>query len=55
MNEKTAKAYFIGKMSYKERLRRYHQEKDELFRKYRNCSAEELQKKHDELIKKWGI
>ena len=55
MNEKTAKSFFIDKMSYQERLRRYHQEKDALFQKYRNCSAEELQKKHDELVKKWGI
>lgn len=42
-------------LPYQERLKRYHAEKDEMFRKYRNCSAEELQKKHDELVRKWGV
>lgn len=55
MNEQTAKNFFIMKLPYSERLKRYHQEKDEMFQRYRHCSAEELQKKHEELIKKWGI
>ena len=54
MNEKMSKAA-IKAMPYQERLRRYHAEKDEMFRRFRNCSAEELQRKHDELIRKWGI
>lgn len=45
----------IRLMSYETRLAKYNQEKDELFRTYTGVSASELQKAHDELIRKWRI
>ena len=45
----------IKAMSYQERLKRYHAEKDELLRRCGSLPAEEYQKRLDELIKKWEI
>ena len=45
----------IRLMSYETRLAKYNQEKDELFRTYKGVSASELQRAHDELIRKWRI
>ena len=45
----------IQSIPYEERLRRYHAEKDEMFKKCRHLPAAELQEKHKELIEKWMV
>lgn len=42
-------------LPYKERLKRYHEEKDKFFRENQSKSAEFLAKGHQKLIEKWGI
>ena len=45
----------IRAMPYEVRLQHYNQEKDEMFRKNAGVSARELQRLHEELIKKWKV
>ena len=45
----------IRAMPYESRVRRYEQEKDILFNKISNLSAEEIREKHEELVRKWMI
>ena len=45
----------IRAMPYESRVRRYEQEKDMLFNKLSNLSAEEIRQRHDELVRKWMI
>ena len=47
--------HLIHSLPYEERLRGYEREKDELFYKIVSLPAEEVQRLHHELIKKWGI
>ena len=54
MNGPVSKAV-IKAMPYEERLRRYHAEKDEMFKKCRNLPASELQDRHKRLIEKWMV
>lgn len=58
MKEKKKSAYSdkaVRVMSYETRLARYNQEKDELFQTYTGVSAAELQRLHDDLIRKWRL
>lgn len=47
--------HLIHSLPYEERLRGYEREKDELFYKIVSLPAEEVQRRHQELIKKWKI
>lgn len=42
-------------MSYENRLKRYHREKDKLLRDNIGVSAADLQEKHDRLMAWWGV
>jgi len=45
----------IRAMPYEIRLQHYNREKDEMFQKNQGVSARELQRLHEELIKKWKV
>lgn len=45
----------IRAMPYDARLKHYEREKNELFMKISNMPAAEVQKKHEELVKKWRV
>lgn len=45
----------IRALPYEKRLEYYHKDKDELFMKLSKLPAAEVQKAHEELIKKWRI
>lgn len=45
----------IRAMPYESRLKNYEKEKDELFSRIRNMSAEDVSKAHQELAKKWRV
>ena len=45
----------IRRMSYQERLRHYEEEKDELFYQIASMPAADVQRAHDDLIRKWMI
>ena len=47
--------HLIHSLPYEERLKGYEREKDELFYKIVSLPAEEVQRRHQELIKKWKI
>ena len=47
--------HLIHSLPYDERLRGYEREKNDLFYSIRDMSAEEVQRRHNELIKKWGV
>lgn len=45
----------IRAMTYESRLKNYEREKQELFMKSAHLPEEEVQTKHQELIRKWQI
>ena len=45
----------IRAMPYEIRIQHYNREKDEMFRRNQGKSAAELQRLHDELVKKWKV
>ncbi len=45
----------IRSMPYDVRLKRYQKEKEELFYKIKDMTAEEVSQKHKELADKWRI
>ena len=45
----------IRNMPYEIRLKKYQKEKEELFYKIKDLTAEEVSQKHKELADKWGI
>lgn len=45
----------IRSLPYAVRLKKYEQEKEELFYKIRDMSAEDVSEAHRKLAEKWGI
>ena len=45
----------IRAMPYEVRIQHYNREKDEMFRKNQGVPARELQRLHEELVKKWKV
>ena len=45
----------IRAMPYEQRLKNYEKEKSDLFYKISHLSVEEVQEKHNELIRKWRV
>ena len=45
----------IRAMPYESRIIHYNREKDELFNSIRDMPASEVQRRHEELVKKWGV
>jgi len=45
----------IRAIPYEVRIQHYNREKDEMFRQNQGLPASELQKLHEELVKKWKV
>ena len=45
----------IRAMPYEVRIQHYNREKDEMFQKNQGVPARELQRMHEELVKKWKV
>ena len=45
----------IRAMPYEVRIQHYNREKDEMFRENQGVPARELQRLHEELVKKWKV
>ena len=45
----------IRAMPYESRIIHYNREKDDLFNSIKDMPASEVQRRHEELVKKWGV
>ena len=45
----------IRAMPYESRILHYSREKDDLFRSIKDLPASEVQRMHEELVKKWNV
>lgn len=45
----------IRAMPYESRIIHYNREKDDLFHSIKDMPASEVQRMHEELVKKWGV